>query len=361
MFASLSTHSPPLDYFPASQRVTYLYYLGRYLFANDLFYPALIALQESYAQCYAQALSQRRSILTYFIPCNMIMGRFPSQELLQRPECQGLLAEQFVPICHLIARGDYIAFREYLAVDSPKTAWLARKGILLALRNRCEILVWRSLIRRVFIYGGFEGDPQAQRPPYLYITKVEAIIRWLQRRHGQNGDDSRVLVMPDSRDFAVTGDDENDEEAGCRDFLAPDEYFDEHGQLTSNPSHNRVDGHNDTDYADYELNPYAHGSHHPDAESSECLQEIESILASLLTQGLMRGYQTLKNPRFAIPGARHRGALATGFPNVWQTISARERENSHVPGWVRPKSGMEPGGGSSRVVNLKGARPVGVQ
>jgi hypothetical protein len=33
MFASISAQSPPLAHFPASQRVTYLYYLGRYLFS----------------------------------------------------------------------------------------------------------------------------------------------------------------------------------------------------------------------------------------------------------------------------------------------------------------------------------------
>jgi nuclear mRNA export protein PCID2/THP1 len=96
------------------------------------------------------------------------------------------------------------------------------------------------------------------------------------------------------------------------------------------------------------------------------MREIESILASLLTQGLMRGFLTHKNPRFAIPGARLRGALPTGFPDVWQTIYARESEDDNVPGWVQPPSpspavrapGAAAGG---RVVNLSGARPVGSQ
>lgn len=184
MFASISAQSPPLTYFPASQRVTYLHYLGRYLFSNNLFYPAQIALQAAYDQCHRQALQQKRVILTHLIPCNIIMGRFPSRQLLQRPEAQGL-AEKFVPICQLIAQGDYIAFREHLAFDSPANEWFARKGILLALRNRCEIIVWRSLARKVFIHGGFLGDPAAQRspPPYLYLKKLETAVRWLQSRH----------------------------------------------------------------------------------------------------------------------------------------------------------------------------------
>jgi hypothetical protein len=125
-----------------------------------------------------------------------------------------------------------------------------------------------------------------------------------------------------------------------------------------------IDGTPDTDYSQYELNPYAEDPEDAIDEPSPLMREIESILASLLTQGLMRGYLTHRNPRFAIPGARLRGALPTGFPNVWQTIYARESEDMGVPGWVKPPPTMAAPvalGGGGRVVNLSGARPVGVQ
>ncbi|KAE8382341.1 hypothetical protein BDV26DRAFT_278132 [Aspergillus bertholletiae] len=399
MFSSISAQSPPLKYFPASQRVTYLYYLGRYLFSNNLFYPAQIALQSAYDTCHHQALSQKRVILTYLIPCNIIMGRFPSLELLQRPEAEGL-ADKFVPICRLIVRGDYIAFREHLAIDSPATEWFARKGILLALRNRCEILVWRALARKVFIHGGFHGEPQgsAQRgpPPFLYLHKLETAVRWLQSQHAQSlhgalsfapsgqprdAQDGRnefgsplVYKLPDP-DFAGVDEVDGPETkpdpdlmSKYEDFLTPDGSFDVMGQWQSNPPGVLVDGQPDADYSQYELDPYTHrgelDSETEQGKPTPMIRELESILASLLTQGLMRGYLTHKNPRFAIPGARLRGALPTGFPNVWQTISARESEDDRVPGWVQPPppmagSGLAAGGG--RVVNLSGARPVGVQ
>ncbi|KAJ9299858.1 hypothetical protein DTO271G3_2742 [Paecilomyces variotii] len=404
MFASISAQSPPLEYFPASQRVTYLYYLGRYLFSNNLFYPAQTALQAAYDQCHRQAMSQKNLILTYLIPCNIVLGRFPSAALLQKPEAQGL-ADKFVPLCRLILSGDYIAFRQYLAFDSPELQWFARKGILLQLRNRCEILVWRSLTRKVFIHGGFHGDARAQAqrgpPPFLYLNKLETVVRWLQARHERPGMEaigttslfgavkrpdlakdaaaqeseygSQVVYHPPDNDFSGLGDNptqaaETTHHTDFDDYAAPDGFFDAQGEWQENPAGALVDGEPNDDYDQYELNPYPSGNESQNRDQL-LMAELESILASLLTQGLMRGYLTHKNPRFAIPGARLKGALPTGFPNVWQTISARESEDDSVPGWVRkpaqpafqPKANTFDGAGGGRVVNLSGARPVGVQ
>ncbi|KAL4808065.1 hypothetical protein BDV18DRAFT_95744 [Aspergillus unguis] len=397
MFASITAQSPPLKYFPASQRVTYLYYLGRYLLSNNLFFPAQIALQSAYNQCHQQAINQKRLVLTYLISCNIIMGRFPSSQLLQRPEAEGL-ADRFIPLCRLIARGDYIAFREHLSGNSPATEWFARKGILLPLRNRCEIIVWRSLARKVFIHGGFHGDQQGQAqrgpPPFLYLTKLEVAVRWLQSQHpsssptssspfAQNSSSSPNKSQYGSQIISTTTDPDfisldkpiihgttPDPSLLSKysDYLCPDGFFTETGQWQTNPTNSLVDGPPDSNYDQYELNPYAEDlqqDQEPD-QPSPLMREIESILASLLTQGLMRGYLTHRNPRFAIPGARLRGALPTGFPNIWQTIYARESEDMGVPGWVQPPPTMPLGapaalGGGGRVVNLSGARPVGVQ
>ncbi|KAJ5917742.1 hypothetical protein N7454_010117 [Penicillium verhagenii] len=383
MFSSISAQSPPLQHFPASQRVTYLYYLGLYLFSSSFFHPARIALQAAYDQCHREALSQRNLILTYLIPCNIIMGRFPSKSLLQRPEA-GELAAQFTPLCQLIVRGDYLEFRQYLSFDSPTGQWFARKGVLLALRNRCEILVWRSFCRKVFVHGGNYVQPQAQAqrstPPFLYLQKLLIATKWLQSRHNRaNGPTSKqspygsqTISLPMDPDYLelekqdtniANGDSDLMQKYG--DYLAPTGYFDEGGYLKENPLGQLIDGTPDSDYAQYELNPYA-DDQISQPSSSLLMVELESILASLLTQGLMHGYLTHANPRFAIPGAKARGALPTGFPNVWEIIYKRERADNNVPGWVKPppvssRLGAPALGGAGRVVNLSAARPVGVQ
>ncbi|KAJ5260845.1 hypothetical protein N7524_008478 [Penicillium chrysogenum] len=385
MFASISAQSPPLAYFPASQRVTYLYYLGRYLFANNLFSPARLALQAAYDQCHRQAISQRRLILSYLIPCNIILGRFPSQALLQRPEAQGL-AEHFQPLCRLIVRGDYLAFRQHLFLGSPTAQWFARKGILFTLRNRCETLLWRSFARKVFMYGGSYGGPQAQAqkgpPPVLNLKKLVVAIRWLQTQHASSGTGttstmaasnlygSQVVSEPTDLDYArLEGADGRASPATDReilgkygDFLAPDGFYTEEGRPQPNLPGQLVDGEPEENYGDYELNPYAYDFDDRIETDASMMQEIESIFASLITQGLMGGYLLHREPRFAVPGAKIKGILPTGFPNVWQTISARESHDSSVPGWVQPRAPTIVGAaGGGRVVNLAGARPVGLQ
>ncbi|KAJ5544461.1 PCI/PINT associated module [Penicillium sp. DV-2018c] len=383
MFASISAQSPPLAYFPASQRVTYLYYLGRYLFANNLFFPAQIALQAAYDQCHRQAINQRQLILSYLIPCNIMLGRFPSQTLLQRPESQAL-AKHFQPLCKLIVRGDYLAFRQHLQFGSPTAEWFARKGILFTLRNRCEILVWRSFARKVFMYGGSWGGPQAQAqkgpPPVLNLKKLAAATQWLQAQHATSRGGTMAAsnlygsqVVPEPTDVDYDGLEGAEGTAGSAmdeailekygDYLGPDGFYDEGGSPQPNVPGQLIDGNygNPEDYDECELDPYAYDlDDRTEADRFTMMQEIESIFASLITQGLMGGYLLHREPRFAIPGAKIKGILPTGFPNVWQTISARESYDASVPGWVqsRAPTGLGAAGGG-RVVNLSGARPVG--
>ncbi|KAK2749396.1 hypothetical protein FQN57_006328 [Myotisia sp. PD_48] len=380
MLTIISTQSPPLEYFPASQRVTYLYYLGRYFFSNNLFYPAQIVLQAAHEQCHRDAISQKRLILVYLIPCNIIMGRFPTQGLLQRPEANGF-GEKFVPLCQYIAKGDIRSFREYLSDGKANADWFAARGLLLPIRNRCEILVWRSLTRKVFIHAGFHGDPnmQAQRapPPFLYLQKLETAVRWLMTRPSSANPRPNpklgidIVSYTEDIDFNQC-DNSVDDLTNFDDFTNPDWYFNSAGQRVDVrdpddlPDDSLIDENEEQNYP----SPYSTlqdgGEDHPEDMEQEMehatplTRELESILASLLTQDLMRGYLTHKNPRYAIPGARIKGALPTGFPNVWQTIYARESEDNHIPGWVKAltvtQSSISTLGG--RVVNLSGARSI---
>ena len=298
IFTNIDNQSPPLAIYPKSERVAYLYYLGRYLFSVNHFYRAQKALQEAYNLCHTQCFQQRRLILIYLIACNIVLGRFPSHKLYQRQEAHGLM-DKFHPICRAIACGNLISFSNLLAIESLNGAWFRHFRILLQLRNRGEVLVWRSIIRKAFLISGNQGDAASKKAPTISLQDVLIFMRILDR--GQNGEAGEQYI---DSDFEGTP-----------------------GTLTMPPA---ID-----------------------------MLAVESIVSSLVDQGLMNGYISHRLSRFAIQGAKQVGGLAAGFPNVWTTLSTNAEEPG-VPGWKEQRIGGSKGGfGGGMVVNLSGARPVG--
>lgn len=258
------------------------------------------------------------------------------------------------------------------------------------MRNRCEVLVWRSLIRKVFIFGGFHGDPSAQRapPPILHLSKVETAVRLLQARHGltpnvgfstskaMKGTSMITISIPADSDYdGFTGLESKANDAEVDDYLFTSVYFDENGVRIENPGQQLIQGPEYEQYTDSldDLYPAIYGrssSTNRENSSTKMLQEIESIAASLIKQNLLGGYLTHNPARFVIPGAKHVGAMAKGFPNIWQTVSSEQHSyGEKVPAWIIapqaapirstfPAAGGAPGGGG-RVINLKGAKAAG--
>lgn len=303
IFENISNQSPPLTAYPKSQRVTYLYYLGRFLFQNSHFHRAQRALQYAYdeAPTSPDCVRQRRSIVVYLIASNLILGRFPSQQLLSRPEAHGLAA-RFMPLCIAIRKGDLAAFRRHLAFDGEHADWFLHFRILLQLRNRCEPLVWRSLVRKVFLVAGTRPTGENSRSAAtLRLEHALAAFELLERQYP--AEDS---------------------------YIDPDVQGVEYGETT----------------------PFLD------------IPAMESKLSSLIEQGLLQGFISHKLGRFAITGTKAKGgdAVAAGFPNPWMALSGKAERvagASEVPGWK--KEGAGPGGriGGVQTVQISGARPVG--
>ena len=332
IFGNIYQQSPPLSRFPASQRVTYLYYLGRYLFANNHFHRALLALEASYDQCHSQCVKQRRRILVYLISCNVILGRFPSRQLLQRPEAKGL-SNIFLPICQAISKGDLASFRTYLDLDNDSSTWFLQNRVLLQLKNRCEVLVWRSLARKTFLLSGFKGD-MSKRAPSFDLADLLRLGIYLERKastteHPKTNGVNQATTRTHTNSI----------------FIFP---------TTSGPRtmsrYKELNGYIDPDLED-EVEPTG-----PDIVA---MDEIEAIVASLIHQDLMHGYLSHKYLRFVITGAKLKSAIEIGFPNVWEIIQSKVEKE--VPGWVQDgqENGISNKAGPGMVVNLSGARPAG--
>lgn len=326
IFVNIYNQSPPLSLYPKSQRVTYLYYLGRFLFSNNHFYRAQLALQSAYEQCHTSSTTQRRIILVYLVSSNIILGRFPSQRLISRPEAKGFDI-LLTPICTAITKGDLVTLNRLLADDAEHVKWFRRYRILLQLRHRCEVLAWRSLARRVFLISGFQGDPASRKAPTFNLNDLLVALQYLCS--GNAASSSTQGGTPGQRHTNWIFMHDNNKKANA--YIDPD-----------------LDGTNDM----------AEGAIIPD------MLEVESILTSLIDQGLLNGFISHRQLRFAIVGAKKKGAIAAGFPNVWQVMNAKA--DHEVPGWVKdPRHAARNRGhqrfGPGMVVNLSGARPVGVR
>ena len=326
MFASIDAQSPSLSHYPAAQRVTYLYYLGRYMFANSHFYRAQLALDSAYKQCHSRALRQRQHILTYLVASNICLGRFPASKLLMRRDASEL-AKRFLPLCRAIARGDLAEFGRILSVDSEQGQWFLQRRMLLQLRSTCEILVWRTLVRKVFILVGYLPQGEDNKMPFLRLSYLQTAVRWLEERKGSfvNQETQGNFDTRTNGNQYTSYDDEE--------FHGIDEAVAEHGFDLDTGSY----------YDQYSADTNGHvlggtemngTSIVADEENSPTMAEIESVMASLLQQGLLHGFLTHTNPRFAVPGSKTGGgALNVAFPNIWQTVTSRSM--NEVPGWVK--------------------------
>jgi nuclear mRNA export protein PCID2/THP1 len=283
--------------------VTYLYYLGRFLFSNNHFYRAQLCLQEAYNQCHARCVNQRRLILVYLIAANLILGRFASKVFLSRPESADLL-QKFAPITKAVRKGDIAAFKHSLGPEGGNEQWFFKKGLLLPLLSRVEVLVWRGLSRRVFLITyQLPADPNSRKAPTLDLKDLVVAAQYCQN----------ILE-------------------GCKVT-----------QGTPSGEPKKLSAHQGVVF----------GNRQPD------LPEIEAIVASLVQQGLLHGFVSHNLSRFAVLGTKVRGgALNAGFPSPWGVMNDRaEGGGTEVPGWVREERKVTLGG----VVSLTGiARPVGV-
>ncbi|KAG8628945.1 hypothetical protein KVT40_002810 [Elsinoe batatas] len=308
IFENIYNQSPPLKAFGKAERVTYLYYLGRWSWANGHYYRAQKALQGAWDECHSRCEKQMRLIGIYLVAANLVLGRFPKLALLDR--CPGL-RERFEPLCQAIRKGDLVGFRRLLDPDSPHYAFYSRYRIDLAIRNRCEVFVWRSMVRKCFIICGDPGAPEQRKAPTLDLNFLLAAWRWQERTY--------LLQTTGGSDSSNT-------------YVDPDFEGAEGIDLTIGDSIEMFD-----------------------------MASVISRMSSLIHQDLVNGYLAHRSQKLAIQGARQKGAVAAGFPNMWKIISARSSDE--VPGW---KLEMKTGGafaraafGPGQVVNLSGARPVG--
>ncbi|KAF3005485.1 hypothetical protein E8E14_009204 [Neopestalotiopsis sp. 37M] len=313
IFMNITAKSPPLSFYPAAQRVTYLYYLGRFHFINNHFSHAAQCLEQAYLQTPPVFQKHRRLVLTYLVPCKMILGYLPSPSLLSRPEA-ATLAPIFSQLSQAVRTGNYLLFQSTISANE---TWLFRKGLLLTLIFRLRPLLWRSLSRRTFLltYIATPMDPSApaNKAATLDLSHLLVAATYIQKRL------EGYLPAAD----AAGGPRQRPPHVNAMFMKA----------VTNNNSNNAVDVHSSLappPDGPRKLRPndgLIWGNMAPTAE------HVEDVVASLVAQGLLHGYVAHSLGRFAIMGAAKKGSpVAAGWPSVAEVIGQTEED---VPGWVK--------------------------
>ncbi|KAI5920839.1 hypothetical protein F4810DRAFT_402165 [Camillea tinctor] len=306
LFTNITAKSPPLSFYPAAQRVTYLYYLGRFHFINNHFSRAAQCLQEAYYQTPPSFQKHRRLILTYLIPSNMLVGRLPSKTLLQRPEAQHM-APIFDQFAQAIRTGNYLVYQHALEVHEE---WLFNKGLLLTLTYRLRPLLWRSLSRRTFLLtyvAPTEAD--SRKAATLELSSLLTTCKYVQKRlegYLPAPPKGKQSHMNNSMLFRAVSNSASSSSGTGESTLVPPPG----GPKLLRPNEGLICG-----------------------NMPVTAEHVESMVASLCAQGLLHGFLAHSQGRFAIMGAKQKGsAVAAGWPNVAEVL-AQEEEN--VPGWVK--------------------------
>ncbi|KAI9823852.1 MAG: hypothetical protein M1826_007598 [Phylliscum demangeonii] len=337
LFTNIMQMSPPLARYPASQRVEYLYHLGRFAFRNGHWYQAVLSLDAAYRQCHRECLKQRRLILTYLWSANFILGRMPSKQMLETEPVRELWA-YFRPLARAVMDGNLRYFETILPITMHP--FFEKHRVWMPFRQHIIPQVWQQMARLTFLvkrsHPDADGDGDSKRAPSISLLDFLALARGPTYAAREALGDPEEALMPDGRQFAAAR------------KLA------ESWRIS----------HSDPDFD---------GS--PDGgliiDESLTIDEVECFFVSLINQGFLNGYVSHPLLRFVILGAKGGvDPLVSGFPRMWSVVEAQSRAEyggqDLVPGWVREEApGANQGGkqglvvGPGRVINLSGARPAG--
>ncbi|KAK3827784.1 MAG: hypothetical protein J3Q66DRAFT_321083 [Benniella sp.] len=166
---NIAKASVDLSQYPMSQQVTHQFYLGRYhLYQLDLRRaerelsfafrnrPSLTNDQDSDRIIY----NNGRLMLLYLTACRLCLGLFPSEQLLHEYD----LHSYFAPLMTAIKTGNLNLLHQTLSTPI-FVAWFVKKEIYFLLKEKLDVLCWRSLIRRTCLVSRSLSNPPQMRVP----------------------------------------------------------------------------------------------------------------------------------------------------------------------------------------------------
>ncbi|KDD74904.1 hypothetical protein H632_c998p0 [Helicosporidium sp. ATCC 50920] len=166
----------PFEQFPAAQRVTYKFYVGRLAVFDEDYKEAQDALEYALRRCHVSAARNRARILKYLLPVRMLLGVLPSPALMHKYQL-----EQYQPIAQAVRHGDLQLFDDTMELQQLR---FIREGTYLLL-EKLRLAVCRRLLRAVHAVHGRDEPAKAAQIPLAWFQAALAVQA--RRRKGDLG------------------------------------------------------------------------------------------------------------------------------------------------------------------------------
>jgi len=154
---------PSLNEYPISELVTYKFYSGQLSAFSGEYIEAQKSLSLAFQRCPVSHTKNKRLILLYLIPVEMLLGRLPKPELLKKYSLT-----QFLDVVNAVKTGNMGEFNR--GIDANEE-FFVQKGIYLLL-EKVRILTYRNLFKRIYIVQG--------KSDKISIDKCLAIFKWMK-------------------------------------------------------------------------------------------------------------------------------------------------------------------------------------
>lgn len=140
----------------------------------------------AFEKCHAHQWHNKRLILHYLIPTRIILGHFPSMELLEKYQ----LAPPYVNLINTIRSGNIHGFLDHLETYFD---YFYQRLTYLLLKERGIVLVWRCLLKNAYAMQQKIGIVTG--PKLGFDTMLRAFVLSSQGDEAYECDDLECIVV----------------------------------------------------------------------------------------------------------------------------------------------------------------------
>ena len=170
--------------YPMSERVIFHYYVGRIRLAYGRVTVAAENLRWAFDRCPATSLHNRRVIAIPLASAYIVLGRYPTRELLA--EC-GIM-DQYAALVHFLKLGNGDGV---MAELQRNTDWLRAHGVYGLLLEKLTLGVWRNIFRRCLL---LQPATVPNAPPTISLQSVLVAARHAWKDPYITADDVECLA-----------------------------------------------------------------------------------------------------------------------------------------------------------------------